>query len=122
MSVTTTNGTLLVAGNQSDALTTQLNSATGMHEVYAQGTDITSSIAGGQLQGLINARDDSIPSTQSSLDNLAAGLISAVNQQQNDGLRSEWRTRGGFLHAVYALHPGFQCRRRGHHDRGAHQS
>ena len=85
VSVTTTNGTLLVSGNQSDALTTQINSATGMNDVYAQGTDITSSIAGGQLQGLISARDDSIPSTQSSLDNLAASLISAVNKQQNAG-------------------------------------
>jgi flagellar hook-associated protein 1 FlgK len=85
VSVTTTNGALLVSGNQSDALTTQINSATGMNDVYAQGTDITASIAGGQLQGLISARDDSIPSTQSSLDNLAAGLISAVNKQQNDG-------------------------------------
>jgi len=85
VSVTTTNGTALVAGNQSDALTTQLNSATGMHEVLAQGTDITSTTAGGQLQGLLNARDEGIPSAQSSLDNLAAGLISAVNQQQNNG-------------------------------------
>ena len=85
VSVTTTQGALLVAGNQSSALTTQLNTATGMHEVLAQGADITSSIDGGQLQGLINARDNSIPSAQSSLDNLAAGLISAVNQQQKDG-------------------------------------
>jgi flagellar hook-associated protein 1 len=85
VSVTTTNGALLVSGNQSDALTTQLNTATGMHDVFAQGTDITSTIAGGQLQGLINARDQSIPSAQSSLDNLAAGLIAAVNQQQNEG-------------------------------------
>jgi flagellar hook-associated protein 1 FlgK len=85
VTVTTTNGTALVSGNQSDALTTQLNSASGMHEVMAQGEDITSSIAGGQLQGLINARDNGIPSTQSSLDNLAAGLISAVNTQQNAG-------------------------------------
>ncbi len=85
VSVTTTNGALLVSGNQSDALTTQINSATGMNDVYAQGTDITSTIAGGQLQGLISARDGSIPSAQSSLDNLAAGLISAVNKQQNAG-------------------------------------
>ena len=83
--VTTTNGTLLASGNQSDALTTQLDSATGMNQVLAQGTDITSTIAGGQLQGLINARDEGIPSAQTSLDNLAAGLISAVNQQQNAG-------------------------------------
>ena len=85
VSVTTTNGALLVSGNQSDALTTQINSATGMNDVYAQGTDITSTIAGGQLQGLISARDSGIPSAQSSLDNLAAGLISAVNRQQNAG-------------------------------------
>ena len=85
VSVTTTNGAALVSGNQSDALTTQINSSTGMHDVFAQGTDITSSIAGGELQGYISARDDSIPTAQSSLDNLAAGLISAVNKQQNNG-------------------------------------
>ena len=85
VSVTTTNGTLLVCGNQTGALTTQLNSTTGMHEVLAQGTDITSSIAGGQLQGILSARDEGIPSAQSSLDNLAVGLIKAVNQQQSDG-------------------------------------
>ena len=85
VSVSTSNGTLLVCGNQSDALTTQGNPATGMHDIYAQGTDVTSTMAGGQLQGLLNARDNGIPSTQSSLDNLAAGLISAVNTQQNAG-------------------------------------
>jgi flagellar hook-associated protein 1 len=85
VSVTTTSGALLVAGNQSDALTTQLNSSTGMHDVYALGSDITSSISGGELKGYINARDNSIPAGQASLDNLAAGLISAVNQQQTAG-------------------------------------
>jgi flagellar hook-associated protein 1 FlgK len=83
--VTTTHGTALVSGNQSDALTTQLNRATGMNELLAQGADITSSITGGQLQGLINARDNGIPSTRSSLDNLAAGIVSAVNTQQGAG-------------------------------------
>jgi len=33
VTVTTTNGALLVSGNQSDALTTQINSATGMNDV-----------------------------------------------------------------------------------------
>ena len=83
--VTTSSGTALVAGDQSDPLTTQINPATGMNDVYAQGTDITSTIACGQLHGLISARDEGIPSTQSSLNNLAASLISAVNQQQNAG-------------------------------------
>lgn len=85
VTVTTSNGTLLVSANQSNALTTQVNTSTGMHDVYADGTDITSSIAGGELQGYINARDDSIPSAQASLDNLAAGIVSAVNQQQTAG-------------------------------------
>jgi len=85
VSVTTTNGTMLVSGNQSDAFTTQINSSTGMNDIYAQGTDVTSSIAGGKLQGLIDARDDGIPATRTSLDNLAASLISAVNEQQNAG-------------------------------------
>jgi flagellar hook-associated protein 1 FlgK len=85
VTVTTSSGAMLVSGNQSDALTTQLDSATGTHSVLAQGSDITSSIAGGQLQGLINARDHGIPSAQSALDNLAAGLTSAVNKQQSKG-------------------------------------
>jgi len=85
VSVTTSNGALLVAGDQSDALSTQINTVTGMHDVYAQGTDITSTIAGGQLQGLIRARDYTIPAVQSPLDNLAASLISAVNEQQTAG-------------------------------------
>jgi flagellar hook-associated protein 1 len=83
--VTTTHGTALVSGSHSDTLTTQLNPATGMHELVAQGTNITSSIGGGQLQGLINARDHGIPSTRSSLDDLAAGIVSAVNAQQVAG-------------------------------------
>ncbi len=85
VNVTTGNGALLVAGNQSEALTTQINTATGMNDVYSQGTDVTSTISGGQLAGLISARDDGIPSAQSSLDNLAAGVISAVNTQQTAG-------------------------------------
>jgi flagellar hook-associated protein 1 len=85
VSVTTTQGTLLVSGNQSNALSTQVNNATGLNDVYSLGTDITSTITGGQLHGLLSARDGSIPSAQSSLDNLAAGIISAVNSQQTQG-------------------------------------
>ena len=61
MDVTTTNGAVLVAGNQSDALTTEANPATGMHDVYSQGADITSSITGGQLQGLITPATKAFP-------------------------------------------------------------
>ena len=97
VSVTTTNGTLLVAGNKSEALTTQLNPSTGMHEIYSQGSDVTSAIAGGQLRGLLNARDEGIPAAQSSLDNLAASLTSAVNQQQNAGYTMAGAKGGDFF-------------------------
>ena len=85
LSVTTTNGTLLVQGNQSEALSVETNSQTGMHDVFSQGADITSTITGGELKGYIEARDTDIPSAQSSLDNLAASLISNVNFQQTEG-------------------------------------
>jgi flagellar hook-associated protein 1 FlgK len=85
MSVTTSNGVLLVAGNQSQSLSTQLDTSSGVHEVISQGSDVTSQITGGQLKGLLDARDEGIPSTQSALDNLAANLISAVNTQQQKG-------------------------------------
>jgi len=104
--VTTSNGTLLVAGNQSNALTTQLNGTTGMHEVMAQGTDITSSIAGGELQGLINARDTGVPGAQSYLDNMAAGLISAVNQQQSAGFDMSGAKGADFFNPFTPATPG----------------
>jgi len=85
LSVTTTNGTLLVQGNQSEALSVETNSQTGMHDVFSQGADITSTITGGELKGYIEARDTDNPSAQSSLDNLAASLISNVNFQQTEG-------------------------------------
>jgi flagellar hook-associated protein 1 FlgK len=85
VSVTTSNGVLLVAGNVSESLTTQVDTSSGMHEVMSQGSDVTSEIAGGQLKGYLDARDEGIPSTQSALDNLAAGLTSAVNAQQKKG-------------------------------------
>ena len=106
VSLTTTNGTLLVSGNRSNALTTQVNSATGMHEVLSQGTNITSAIAGGQLHGFISARDHGIPSAQSSLNNLAAGLISAVNLQQNAGFDMASARGADFFTAFTPSTPG----------------
>ena len=110
VSVTTTNGALLVVGNQSDALTTQLNSPQECTKCFPREPTLLPRIAGGQLQGLISARDGSIPSAQSSLDNLAAGLISAVNNQQECRLRPEWWAGSDFFTPLHHGH-GFQCRR-----------
>ncbi len=84
----TQNGSPLVVGNESFSLQTQLNSATGMQDVYANGSDITSTITQGELGGLIQARDTSIPDALNSLNELAYNLVNAVNTQSTAGYDS----------------------------------
>ncbi len=84
ITLTTASGTALVAGQQSFSLSTQLD-ASGVHHVFSQGSDITSSIVSGQLGGLIQARDQQIPAIQNQLDVLAAGLANSVNSVQAAG-------------------------------------
>ena len=84
LTLTTGNGTPLVAGQQSFQLTTAVTPS-GMHDVYSQGTDITNSIVSGQLGGTLQARDQQIPAIQNQLDTLAAGLANAVNTVQAGG-------------------------------------
>jgi flagellar hook-associated protein 1 len=86
--LSTQNGSLLVVGNQSFNLQTQLNSSTGMQDIYANGTDITSTITQGDLGGLIQARDTSIPDALNSLNTLAYSLVNAVNTQSTAGYES----------------------------------
>ncbi|HUA16188.1 MAG TPA: flagellar hook-associated protein FlgK [Verrucomicrobiae bacterium] len=84
LTLTTASGTALVAGVQSFQLSTQPN-ASGVQQIMAQGSNITSTIVSGQLGGLIAARDQQIPAVQSQLDTLAAGLANAVNGVQTSG-------------------------------------
>jgi flagellar hook-associated protein 1 len=84
LTLTTAAGTALVSGQQSFQLSTQSNSS-GLEDVYAGPTDITSTIVSGQLGGLLQARDQQIPSLTNQLDTLAAGLANAVNGIQTSG-------------------------------------
>jgi flagellar hook-associated protein 1 FlgK len=84
ITLTTANGTALVTGQQSFALSTQQNDS-GHQDVYSQGKDITSTIVSGQLGGLLQARDQQIPAIQTQLDTLAAGLANTVNGVQTSG-------------------------------------
>jgi flagellar hook-associated protein 1 len=84
LTLTTASGTALVSGQQSFQLTTQ-PVASGNQDVFSQGTDITSTIVAGQLGGVLQARDQQIPSIQNQLDTLAAGLANAVNGVQTSG-------------------------------------
>jgi flagellar hook-associated protein 1 len=84
LTLTTSNGAPLVLGGQSFALTTQTN-ASGFQDVYAQGADITSKLTSGQLAGLIQVRDQTIPGLLSNLDTLSSGLANGLNTANKAG-------------------------------------
>jgi flagellar hook-associated protein 1 FlgK len=84
LTLTTANGIPLVTGQQSFQLQTQTNSA-GLHDVYSQGTNITSTITSGKLGGTLQARDQQIPGIQAQLDTLASGIADGVNTVQAGG-------------------------------------
>jgi flagellar hook-associated protein 1 len=84
LTLTTSNGTALVVGGQSFSLTTQTN-ASGYQDVYAQGVDITSKLTSGQLAGLIQVRDQTLPGLISNLDTLASGLANSLNTANEQG-------------------------------------
>ena len=86
IALTTASGTALVAGQQSFALSTRPDPlGSGVQHIFAQGSDITSTLASGQLGGLLEARDHQIPAIQTQLDALAAGLANSVNTVQTGG-------------------------------------
>src|SRR5208283_5133764 len=84
ITLATSNGTTLVSGSQSFALSAQLGS-NGVQHIMAGTADITSSLTGGSLAGLIQVRDQQIPSIGSSLDQLAAGLANGLNAANAEG-------------------------------------
>ena len=85
LSVTTTSGQLLASEGSSFQITSGL--VGGVTHFYLGTTDITSALAsgGGQLGGILTARDQSIPTTVASLDQLAYGIATNVNTVNNAG-------------------------------------
>jgi len=84
ITLTTSNGTALVAGDQAFQLTTHVGSP-GIHQVFAGTVDITGAITSGKLGGLLNVRDATIPGFLNNLDQLAAGLANALNTANRTG-------------------------------------
>ena len=85
LSVTTTGGQLLASeGNAFQITSGEVN---GVTHFFLGTTDITAALAsgGGQLGGILTARDQSIPTTLASLDQLAYGLATQVNTINNAG-------------------------------------
>jgi flagellar hook-associated protein 1 len=99
ITLTTSSGAVLVSGNQSYAVsTTQVG---GNTDVLAGDPpqDVTSNLAGGDLGGVLQARDTELPAYSNALDSLAYGLGTQVNQQNEHGVDSS----GNPGQAIFAL-------------------
>lgn len=85
ISITTTGGNLLVTHGLSFQITS--GDVGGTTHFYLNGTDVTSQLTsgGGELGGILTARDQSIPNTLASLDQLAYSISTSVNTVNNAG-------------------------------------
>ncbi|MGE3474628.1 MAG: flagellar hook-associated protein FlgK [Rhodospirillaceae bacterium] len=93
LTVFTSDGTTLVDSSpvpMSHAALTQVGPSTSyaggdFNGIFAGVRDITGSIRGGKLKGLIEMRDNTLPDMQAQLDELARALKEQVNQVHNRG-------------------------------------
>jgi flagellar hook-associated protein 1 len=86
LTLTTTNGTVLVEGNQSFALSTGPSSTqSGVEAVYSGDTDISSEIQGGVLGGTLSNLYSDIPAVESQINTLAYSFATSVNSIQEAG-------------------------------------
>ena len=85
LSITTTAGQTLVAEGSNELLSAGM--VNGLTHFFLGTTDITTQLAsgGGSLGGYLTARDQDIPKGTTYLDELAYGIATSVNQQNNAG-------------------------------------
>jgi flagellar hook-associated protein 1 FlgK len=84
VSLTTSDGTALVADQQMFPLETRLDSS-GLQHIFSQGSDITSTLHAGKISGLLSVRDQTIPRMLNDLDLLASSLSNALNAVHRAG-------------------------------------
>jgi flagellar hook-associated protein 1 FlgK len=95
--ITTGSGTPLVMGSQSYSLQTTTGSDGTQHVLDSNGTDITTTLQGGQLGGSIQIRDQVIPSYLTQLNTLASQFASAFNAAQAKGYDSNGKAGQNFF-------------------------
>ena len=103
--ISTVRGNTLVVGGSSYVLTTRLDPATNTGHVVAGTDDITSGITGGQLGGLLRARDQDIASLTNQLDDFAFSLSTALNAAHSAGFDATGAP-GGTLFTIPATSVG----------------
>jgi flagellar hook-associated protein 1 FlgK len=97
VTLTTGNGTPLVVGSKPFSLQTTSGSDGMTHVLDQNGTDITSSLTGGDLGGTIQTRDTTIPGLLSQLDTLANKFGNAFNAAQATGYDQSGNSGGEFF-------------------------
>jgi flagellar hook-associated protein 1 FlgK len=95
--LTTGNGTPLVVGSQSYALHTATGSDGMQHVLDQNGADLTTSISSGDLGGMIQMRDQTIPGLLNQLDTLANQFGAAFNAAQAKGFDQNGAVGGNFF-------------------------
>jgi flagellar hook-associated protein 1 len=95
--LTTGNGTPLVVGSQSYTLHTATGSDGMQHVLDQNGSDITAAISSGDLGGMIQMRDHTIPGLLSQLDTLANQFGAAFNAAQAQGFDQNGVAGGNFF-------------------------
>src|SRR6185503_344560 len=78
-------GNPLVMGSTAYPLGITTSSISGMASILSQGTDITAEITGGRIGGLLEVRDQRIPSYITRLDDLAYQMATEVNTRHQAG-------------------------------------
>ncbi len=105
ITLTTSGGSVLVSANASYALSTsQVSGATDVLD--STGQDITGNISGGQLGGVLDARDTQIPTVMSGLDTLANAIATNVNTVNEQGVNAYGSAAGVTLFSVAGSVPG----------------
>jgi flagellar hook-associated protein 1 FlgK len=101
ITLTTSGGAVLVSGSKSFAVSTTQVGGTTHILAGVDGQDVTSNLTGGDLGGVLQARDQQLPSYQSALDSLAFGIGTQVNQQNGLGVDASGNPGG----ALFTLPP-----------------
>jgi flagellar hook-associated protein 1 FlgK len=100
LTLTTANGALLVSEGQSFALSSTTSPNGNVDVAASSGQDITSTVTGGSLGGLLQARDQDLPQFSYTLDQLAYSITVIVNQQNAAGSNG-YGNPGGPIFSTY---------------------
>jgi flagellar hook-associated protein 1 len=81
----TLGGHALVTGQTADALTTTATGPGGMADVRFTSDNTVANVGGGELRGLMTARDTSVPGYLTQINTIATNLMNAVNGLHSAG-------------------------------------